>query len=295
MNYPIFYIIVLAIIARIIANPFSNVLQKQLTQKGQHPLVINLISYSLLALISMFIVFDVSFHQLPSSFWIYSIGGGITGALGNGFIIKALEKGDLSVLGPINAYKSVIGMIFAFILIGEIPNLGGLLGVALIIIGSYFVLDTTQARFTWKLFKEPAIQYRIGALVLTGIQAVLDKKIIAFSSLEIAFAGWSIFGALFSFLFILFTPINLKKEFYKINKPAIGKYILLVLSIGVMLASTNFALQNMPVGYVLALFQLSIILSVILGNKFFNEGHLVKKLIGSLIMIGGSLMILYYQ
>lgn len=284
--------ILLAIIARIIANPFSNVLQKQLTQKGQHPLFINLISYSLLALVSLFIVFNTSFDQLPRSFWIYSIGGGITGALGNGFIIKALEKGDLSVLGPINAYKSIIGMIFAFILIREIPNTPGLLGVALIIIGSYFVLDTTEERFTWKLFTQPAIQYRIGALVLTGIQAVLDKKIIALSSLEIAFAGWSIFGALFSFFFILFTPLKLKTEIEKINKSTVSKYLLLVLSIGIMLASTNFALQNLPVGYVLALFQLSIILSVILGNKFFNEGHLIKKLIGSFIMIGGSLMIL---
>ena len=263
-----------------------------MTQKGQHPLFINLISYSLLALVSLFIVFNTSFDQLPRSFWIYSIGGGITGALGNGFIIKALEKGDLSVLGPINAYKSIIGMIFAFILIREIPNTPGLLGVALIIIGSYFVLDTTEERFTWKLFTQPAIQYRIGALVLTGIQAVLDKKIIALSSLEIAFAGWSIFGGLFSFFFILFTPIKLKTEIEKINKSTVSKYLLLVLSIGIMLASTNFALQNMPVGYVLALFQLSIILSVILGNKFFNEGHLIKKLIGSFIMIGGSLMIL---
>jgi len=96
--------------------------------------------------------------------------------LGNGFIVKALEKGDLSVLGPINAYKSIIGMIFAYILLRELPNVWGILGMTLIIMGSYFVLDTTEEKFSWALFRLPAIQYRLAALILTGIQAVLDKK-----------------------------------------------------------------------------------------------------------------------
>jgi uncharacterized membrane protein len=44
---------------------------------------------------------------------------GITGALGNGFLLRALEKGDLSVLGPINSYKSVAGIIFAVFLLNQ--------------------------------------------------------------------------------------------------------------------------------------------------------------------------------
>ena len=97
-----------AVIIRILVNPFSNVLQKQITIKGQHPLFINLFTYLVLAIISTVFIFDVSVQSLDSSFWWFSLAGGITGALGNGFIIKALEKGDLSVLGPINAYKSCL-------------------------------------------------------------------------------------------------------------------------------------------------------------------------------------------
>jgi len=200
----------LAVIIRILVNPFSNVLQKQITIKGQHPLFINLFTYTALALISILLVHDISINSLDSSFWWYSIAGGITGALGNGFIVKALEKGDLSVLGPINAYKSIVGMLFAFIIMREVPNTWGFLGMALIIIGSYFVLDTTEEKFSWQLFKTPAIQYRLAALILTGIQAVLDKKVIEHSNLEIAFAGWSIFGAGFSFVFYF-----IYKSFYQ--------------------------------------------------------------------------------
>ncbi len=282
----------LAVIIRILVNPFSNVLQKQITLKGQHPLFINLATYTVLAFISVFFIYDISIQSLDIEFWIYSIAGGITGALGNGFIVKALEKGDLSVLGPINAYKSIVGMLFAFIIIREVPNIWGLMGMGFIIVGSYFVLDTTEEKFSWQLFKTPAIQYRLAALVLTGIQAVLDKKVIEHSNLEIAFAGWSIFGAGFSFIFILFTKVSIQKEFKNVDRAILVKYFLLILTVGLMLASTNYTLSHMPVGYALALFQLSILLSVVLGHRFFNELHLFKKLMGATIMVIGSALII---
>lgn len=288
----VFSFTILAVIIRILVNPFSNVLQKQITIKGQHPLFINLATYFLLAFISIFLVYDISIQSLDSAFWIYSIAGGITGALGNGFIVKALEKGDLSILGPINAYKSIVGMAFAYILIREVPNAWGILGVVFIIIGSYFVLDTTEEKFSWQLFKTPAIQYRLAALILTGIQAVLDKKVIEHSNLTIAFAGWSIFGAGFSLIFIVFTKVSLQREFEKLNRTILIKYFFLVITVSLMLASTNYTLSHMPVGYALALFQLSILLSVFLGHRLFNELHLAKKLIGASIMIIGSAMII---
>ena len=282
----------LAVMIRILINPLSNVLQKQITIKGQHPLFINLTTYAFLAFISIFLVFDISIQSLDTEFWIYSIAGGITGALGNGFIVKALEKGELSVLGPINAYKSIVGMLFAYLLIKEVPNVWGIAGMLFIIIGSYFVLDTTEEKFSWQLFKTPAIQYRLAALILTGIQAVLDKKVIEHSNLTIAFAGWSIFGAGFSFIFILFTKVSIQKEFKNIHREVLNKYFLLIITVGLMLASTNYTLSHMPVGYALALFQLSILLSVVLGHRFFNEMHLFKKLIGATIMVIGSALII---
>ena len=60
---------------------------------------------------------------------------------GNVFLVKAIHIGDLSVLGPINAYKAVVGMLFGIFLLNEIPGWWGLLGVLLIIAGSYIVLN----------------------------------------------------------------------------------------------------------------------------------------------------------
>lgn len=284
--------LLIAIVCRIIVNPLSNVLQKKITQQNQHPLFINFFTYLVLACISIYFIYDYPLQRLDSDFWTYSIIGGVIGALGNGFIVKALEKGDLSVLGPINAYKAIIGMLFAFLIMGELPNKWGILGMLLIIIGSYFVLDTSNERFSWKIFKKPEIQYRLWALVLTGIQAATDKHVIQHSNLKLAFASWSIFGAIFSFLFILLTPIQVMTEFAKMNKKIITQFMLLVCTVGIMLISTNYTLLNMPVAYALALFQLSIILSVILGHRIFKEGHLIKKLLGAFIMVSGSVLII---
>jgi len=92
-------------------------------------------------------------HTLSQEFWIYSILGGMLGAAGNGFLIKALQSGELSVLGPINSYKSIVGMLIGILLLHEIPNVWGLMGIIIIIAGSYFVLDTTDEKFSWNIKK----------------------------------------------------------------------------------------------------------------------------------------------
>ena len=284
-------ILVLAIIIRIIANPISNVFQKQLTNK-HHPLFVNLVAYGILSLVSIFLISDFPFYTIPTAFWYYSMIGGLFGALGNGFIIKALQKGELSVLGPINAYKSIVGIIFAFLLIGELPNAWGLFGVVLIIVGSYFVLDNGAEKFTWAVFKQPAIQYRIAALVFTGIQAVTDKQVILHSNLTYAFAGWCIFGFLFSIPLFFTARINIRKQLSSFSKKVTLKYIGLCLSVGTMVVCTNYAFKNMQVGTALALFQISILLTVLFGHHFFNEKGILKKITGAMIMIAGSLLII---
>ena len=48
----------------------------------------------------------------------------------------------------------------------------------------------------------------------------------------------------------------------------------------------------MNVSYALALVQLSTILSVVFGWKFFAEKNIKKKLLGSVIMIAGAVVLI---
>jgi drug/metabolite transporter (DMT)-like permease len=282
----------IAVLLRIFSNPLGNVFQKQLTVKGIHPLFVSFLTYFLLSLICLVICVFLHWPVLSREFWIYSVSGGIVGALGNGFLIKALQYGELSILGPINSYKSVVGILGGIILLGEVPNLWGILGIALIIFGSYFVLDTTKERFTLDLLKRSDIQYRLWAMVLTAIEAVFVKKVILATSTPIAFISWCCFGAVFSFVLLFIYRLDIKKEVRKIGKSNIEKFAFLIACIGAMQLTTNYTFEHMSVGYALSLFQLSTIVSVLLGYRYFKEPDIRKKLFGSAIMIMGSVVII---
>jgi len=282
------------VVLRVVSNPFANVYQKQLTTRGNNPLIVNFLSYFILALFCsglLFFIKDISI--LNNDFWIYSILGGIVGAVGNGFLIKALQMGDLSVLGPLNSYKSVVGIIFGILLLAEIPNLWGIFGIGLIIYGSYFVLETTDARFSWNLLRKKEIQFRLWAMILTAIEAIFIKKVIIAASPTLAFVSWCSFGALFSFIVLFPNMADVGKELkFTFRSQCLSKFLLLVLFIGVAQFSTTFVFDHMPVGYALSLFQLSTIVSIFFGYKFFREKEIRKKILGSVIMILGSILII---
>jgi drug/metabolite transporter (DMT)-like permease len=65
-------------------------------------------------------------------------------------------------------------------------------------------------------------------------------------------------------------------------------YAWLAVTTGLMQLSTLLTFGKMQVGYSLALFQTSTILSVFLGYKFFQETNIVRRLCGSLIMVVGA-------
>lgn len=276
---------IIAILFRIFSNSFSNVFQKKLTKSGEAATSINCINYILMSLISIPLLLLVNFSLITPEFWLYAIAGGITGAIGNCFMVLALKQGELSVLGPINSYKAIVGMIFGIFLLHEYPNIYGLLGIGLIIIGSYFILESPKA-----LLRKD-IQYRIYALIFTAIEAVFIKKVIILSSIASSFIISSFLGAIFSYL--IMRILENEKLHIPTKKNSI-MYISTTLCFAIMTFTTAYVFKYMNVGYALSLFQLSIILNVILGYKLFNEKKLIKKLLGSLIILIGSAAILIF-
>ena len=276
---------IIAILFRIFSNSFSNVFQKKLTKSGEASTCINCINYILMSLISIPLLLLVNFSLITPEFWLYAIAGGITGAIGNCFMVLALKQGELSVLGPINSYKAIVGMIFGIFLLHEYPNIYGVLGIGLIIIGSYFILESPKA-----LLRKD-IQYRIYALIFTAIEAVFIKKVIILSSIASSFIISSFLGAIFSYL--IMRILETEKLHIPTKKNSI-MYISTTLCFAIMTFTTAYVFKYMNVGYALSLFQLSIILNVILGYKLFNEKKLIKKLLGSLIILIGSAAILIF-
>ncbi len=69
-------------------------------------------------------------------------------------------------------------------------------------------------------------------------------------------------------------------------------YLLLIVFYSLMQYVTLLCFKYTLVGYSLAIFQLSSIVSVIMGYRYFNEKGIKKKLLCSVIMILGAVLIL---
>src|SRR3954468_10025329 len=101
-------------------------------------------------------------------------------------IVRALELSDLSVLGPINAYKSVVSLIPAAVLLREVPGVAALCGIGLIVAGSYGLVERVPkgdaGNVFSRFFRDVGIRYRFGGLVLSAIEAVFLKLALKASS-----------------------------------------------------------------------------------------------------------------
>ena len=278
----------IAVILRIFSNPVANMYEKKASMGGSS-LYTNFYSYLIMAICTIPLIFHYEWKDLPIQFWMYALLAGLLCALGRACMVKALQQGELSVLGPINSYKSIVGLIIAFFLLAEIPSVAGLLGMALIIAGSWFIFDTLDEGFSWKLLKRNDIVLRFAALILTGIEAVILKKIILISDVTMSYILWAWTGCFYTLLLILL----FKREKVNISKTKIYQYFIIAGSLAIMQLSTNYVFLNMKVGYALALFQLSSIVNLIFGVKFFTERNFLKKLAGTLIMILGSIIIIF--
>ncbi len=288
----------LAIGVRILVNPLSNVFQKYLTQRQSNPLFVVMITY---ALLSVGCFGYLLFHPLPplsAEFWYNSLIFNLLAVTGNFFLVKSLQKGDLSVLGPINAYKSLVSLVFGIFLVGEIPNLWGIVGMLLIVAGSYFVLSQSGSskRFSWDIFQKKEVQYRFLALIFSAIDALFLKKIILLTDANVAFVSWCVGGFIVSTLLLLFTArkVQLRVQF-KLITAYKWYFLALGLSTGLMQLSTNYAFEGIQVSYALALFQISALVSVLLGVHFFKETRLWRKLGGAAIMVVGAALIILFR
>ncbi len=276
-----------ALFLRIISNPCANTLQKKLAEKHSATLI-NLYSYAFLSLFVLLPATTNNWNNYGYNFWLYVVLAGILCTLGSICLIKALQYGEMSVLAPINSYKCIVGLIFGFLLLGETPSAVQFLGLILIIFGSRYLFETTPEGFSFKLFKRKDILLRILALVFTGCEAAILKKIILISSPLECFILWCFSGFIFSAILMFSREKSLKMFCKKDLFACMG----IAISLGIMQLSTNIVFKYINVGLSLALFQLSSIIAVILGYKMFNEKQIRKKLIGTLIMIIGSCLIL---
>ncbi|MBI3860446.1 MAG: EamA family transporter [Planctomycetia bacterium] len=288
---PLFW---LCVALRIVANPLSNVFQKVLTNRQASPLFVIGITHGLLAILCLPLL-AMSPPPLSSAFWTNMAVSTVLAVAGNALIVQALAISDLSFLGPVNAYKSVVSLVPGFILLNEIPSCGSLAGLTLIVAGSYLIVDrdksASQNVFV-RFFRDRGVQYRIGGLVLSAVEAVFLKRALAASSPLTAFTVWSCAGFIVSLVAALVFSKNAVKSQLRILQANRLSCVALATTTGLMQFCTLMILTGFHVAAALALFQTSTLLTVFLGWRVFREPYIARRLVGSAVMVVGAVLII---
>lgn len=285
----------LLVFGRLLFSSVSNVFQKQLSNHGLHPFFIVAATYIVLATASAPFLLTAPFAELSTTFWINVFLSALFDVGGWMFLVMSLSRTDLSVFGPLNAYKVVISMLLALAFLGEVPSLQGLLGVAVIIGGSFLLLPPQKDAgvSAWAcLLRDRGVQARFLSIVLFSIGTVFLKNAVLAGSAFDTLIFWSLMGLpliITANIALLPEPLALTLRTSRPHYPAILGIGLLVFAMQYM---TLILLSQMLVAYALALFQLGMLLQVFLGFKIFKEEHLWRRLGASLVMMTGSLMVL---
>jgi drug/metabolite transporter (DMT)-like permease len=290
----------LFVVTRIVANPLSNVFQKQLTRRAANPVFIIAAVHALLTLMCLPLLLVPGAVKLPlgTAVWMNMVICALLAVTGNVLLVHALKSSDLSVLGPINAYKSVVSLVLGIFLIGELPTWTGLAGVLLILAGSYFVVDGAagqpRGNAFVRFFRERGIQLRFAALGLSATEAVFLKRAILLSSPLTTFVLWSVLGLPLAGAAIFLLLREKVNDDVLILRDNSRTYLSLAVTTGLMQLSTVLTFGKLQVGYSLALFQMSTLISVCLGYHYFQERQIRKRLAGSLVMVAGAVLIVMF-
>lgn len=210
-------------------------------------------------------------------------------------IFKAMKHGAISEVAPILALLPLVVSLLAFFILGETMNISQVSGLFLMVAGIMFLefKNFTASNGIFRKGRKRYILYIGLCLILGGIGAIFDRAIL--SSLNINSLAYlsivQIFVALNYLVFILIKP----KLFSEI-KTSISKFWKIVLLISMFTVIHRYLYVSAikiaaSIGLVVAVYKLSSLLNVFVGEKFFGESDILKKIIATLIILSGVFLL----
>jgi drug/metabolite transporter (DMT)-like permease len=207
--------------------------------------------------------------------------------------LEALKREDLSYTAPLNAFVPVFTLGIAFLFLGESPPRLGFVGIISVVIGAYIV-SIKPERINWydplkRLLTSTGAQLSLGVALCYAINTILMKVISnngynAFVILYVTtLVGW---------LLLLNVPLTRRNELKAIGRS--DKLAVLGGSLGSFAGSFFhiLALANTYTSYATAVRRLDAVISVLLGWRYLKEQNIRNKLIGSIVMTVGVIVMI---
>ncbi len=246
-------------------------------------------AFSLPVLLPVLLFIDIP--TVDPTFWLALLVGSGLNVLTTILYMRALQDSDLSVTVPMVSFTPVFLLITSPIMIGEFPDIYGILGVLFVVGGSY-MLQVQKARLDplgpfKALFRDKGPRLMLLNAAIWSITANVDKVGIAHSSpfFWVVLTHTAITIGLLPFM-LHYSPHrthDLKSKF--------GVLFPLGLVTSLALICQMAALTMTLVVHVIAIKRVSTVLSVIWGAAFFKEEGFANRLGGVMIMLLGVLLI----
>ena len=211
-------------------------------------------------------------------------------------MVAALRSTDLSVFGPLNAFRPVIALFAGWMLLAEKPTLYGACGVAVIVFGAALLLrggsggESVPGNINKKPSSRPLILRALG-LSLSSVGAVFLKRAAGLAEAEVVLGAWTACGLVCLIAAAMWRRPSSWMSLGPLMRGSVWWLLLHALIFGVMQWITIRIFTGTLLAYSFAYFQLGMVLQVVVGAVFFREPGLWWRLASGLIMgLGACLM-----
>ena len=204
---------------------------------------------------------------------------------------RALQLTDLSLAVPMKAFTLVFLIGTSFLLLGELPTPVGMLGILLIVAGSYVMHAGGARRLRDPLLRLAAdrgIQMMLVVAFLFSITLPYDKEVVMNS--DPFFGSALVMGYIGTGMLC----IALAKGSVpgRVERTDLPMFLLIGGVLAAEAVAVNIAYTMQIVPYVIAIKRLAVLFAVLFGCYLFREKHLRVRFAGAMILLAGALLII---
>lgn len=221
--------------------------------------------------------------------FIYALLSSFFFALYQHFTAVSYKYADVSMVYPITTSSPFFIIIWAYFILDERISVFGIFGIALVLAGCYIMNITKGKGNKSGLY---GILIALLAAFLYSFGAMADKMGVASVNTHLYIMLMADFMSFYS---VLFATVSHRKSVTLHKKISVRvQWKLVILGGLVMAASTvtyRLGLIDMQISYASALRQLSSLFGVLMGIFFLKESYGMQRIIGSVVIIVGIVII----
>lgn len=231
----------------------------------------------------------VQLDSISGETWIFLILSGLATGASWLCYFKALQLGDVNKVVPVDKSSTVMAIMLAIIFLGESLSIPGIVGVALILVGTMLMIEKKDVKgmeskgSSWLFFA-------IGSAVFAALTSILGKVGMEGidSNLGTAIRTVVVLGMSWIMIYVS----HKQSKMHGIKRRDMAFIILSGLATGASWMFFFGALQMGPASIIIPIDKLSILVTIAFSYIVFKEKLTKKSAIGLAGVVAGTLLLL---